>query len=313
MVVIAENVESIISSYLQKLDTILKNYPDAEIVVVDNASFDGTVVQVKKILSKISQLRLLVLSKPYSAETALTAGLDNCIGDYVIVCNPITDRPNLVTKLLPFLLKGQDVIFLRFTHYDFLAGDRIVRWLSAVLGHAYHRNIYSHINYSLALSRKAVNALTKVRRKKRYYNYISEAIGFQAITVTYEPLHRHQHLLTKETVFSLVIRLFDASISHSVKPLRLASLVGITASFLNISFLLYVFVVSVVKQNIVEGWVTTSVMMGTMFFILFLILTIISEYLLRILEESRQEPLYFVAEEIDNSIFSVNRQHLNVV
>ncbi|GIW64586.1 MAG: hypothetical protein KatS3mg092_0519 [Patescibacteria group bacterium] len=44
---------------------------------------------------------------------------------------------------------------------------------------------------------------------------------------------------------------------------------------------------------------------------LFVILSVLSEYILRILEEVAEEPLYFIEKEIDHSIFLGNSE-LNI-
>jgi dolichol-phosphate mannosyltransferase len=50
-----------------------------------------------------------------------------------------------------------------------------------------------------------------------------------------------------------------------------------------------------------------------MFLLLFLILTIVSEYIARILDETKDQPLYFVESETNSAISSTNKERLNVV
>jgi len=76
-------------------------------------------------------------------------------------------------------------------------------------------------------------------------------------------------------------------------------------------------VVTLVKHQIQEGWLTTNVMSTLMFFFLFLILTVLSEYIARILEETKERPLYFIDYEVDSPVMSykqeTNNDRLNVV
>ncbi len=96
-------------------------------------------------------------------------------------------------------------------------------------------------------------------------------------------------------------------------PLRFAAVVGALASFINLIFLGYVFTVSLIKKQITEGWITTSVMSATMFFLMFVILTIMSEYIARILTESKDQPLYFIAEEHNSTVLAPGVDRKNVV
>jgi hypothetical protein len=50
-----------------------------------------------------------------------------------------------------------------------------------------------------------------------------------------------------------------------------------------------------------------------MFLLLFLVLAIVSEYIARILDETKDQPLYFVESETNSSVSSTNQERLNVV
>jgi len=47
--------------------------------------------------------------------------------------------------------------------------------------------------------------------------------------------------------------------------------------------------------------------------VLFLIMTILSEYVSRILDETKEQPLYFVECEQNSTVSGLNRDRLNVV
>ena len=105
----------------------------------------------------------------------------------------------------------------------------------------------------------------------------------------------------------------DILVSNSAVPLRFASLLGVLASLGNLSYLVYILVVSLLKSHLAEGWLTTSLTNTTMFLAMFLILTIVSEYIARILDETKDQPLYFVESETNSVVSSTNEERLNVV
>jgi hypothetical protein len=75
---------------------------------------------------------------------------------------------------------------------------------------------------------------------------------------------------------------------------------------------MYIFAVTLVKSRIAEGWLTISLTNTTMFLLLFTILTILAGYIARILDESKEQPLYFVEAET-NSTVSNSSQRPNVI
>ena len=84
------------------------------------------------------------------------------------------------------------------------------------------------------------------------------------------------------------------------------------ASVINLAYLVYVVAVTIVKRQIAEGWISTSLMTGTMFLLLFLVLTILSEYVARLTEEVQERPLYFVEFESSSAVTPAAAE-LNIV
>jgi polyisoprenyl-phosphate glycosyltransferase len=106
----------------------------------------------------------------------------------------------------------------------------------------------------------------------------------------------------------------DILISHSATPLRWAAGLGVLASLGNLAYLLYVFIVALVKNKLAEGWLTMSVMLSSMFFCLFVILVVLAEYVARILEESQERPLYFIELEAESVVAPLReRSEINVI
>jgi hypothetical protein len=50
-----------------------------------------------------------------------------------------------------------------------------------------------------------------------------------------------------------------------------------------------------------------------MFLMLFLILSVLSEYIARILDETKEQPLYFVEYETTSTVSSFDKERLNIV
>jgi hypothetical protein len=128
-------------------------------------------------------------------------------------------------------------------------------------------------------------------------------VGFRQSTLFYDrvsPVKRHpgRDLLRQLRTASGIL------VSNSAAPLRFASLLGLLASLANIGYLFYILVVTLVKKKLAEGWLTTSISQTIMFLMLFLIMSILSEYIARILDETKEQPLYFVEYETQSTVAS---------
>lgn len=316
LVVLTYNDSDIVLSRLLKIKKeLVKTKVNFEILVVDNASKDKTVREILSLKSLRQVTRILVLSKTYDAEVALTAGLDSCIGDITILFSLYVDPVNVIPQLITRLAEGANIVVGQ-TDEPMVKVSRLSQTLLNLSQRLSSTDWIYRSNYSLALDRKAVNAIIRTRRKSRNFSYINSLIGLTRATLKYKPLSRFQNRIKKENFLSLSKTILDTVISNSFKPLRALSLLGMLFSIL---YLFYVTVIVILyfffnqKQLIPKGWVTVSTVLGTMFFILFSTLALLAEYVIRILAETRQEPFYFVSEEINKSTILPKPKQLNIV
>lgn len=312
VIVVSQDDGTLVKKTIRHITTLLRRYPHFEIVVVDNGSTEKTLNQLRAFQQTHSHMRLLVLSKNTSVEIALTAGLENSIGDHVILFNQQTDPPRLIPPMIEALTTGSDVVLARFPVEDYVLRSSLDHAIIKTIQRYYHRDLFSYLNYFTGLNRRVVNALTKIKRKRKDFSYLNNFVGFRRKNLKYQPNLDLINAFPKVSALHILHKRAVSSLANSEKPLRFALVIASVASLLNFLFLLYVLGVSLIKHNLAEGWLTTSVMIGTMFLLLFLVLAILSEYILRIWDETHQEPLYFISEEADAKTPSP-KDKLNIV
>lgn len=315
VIIVTKNDEDIIKNKLQSINKQLKQLrTNYEILVVDNNSTDGTTAKIRNIHTLMPYTRVLVLSKEYSTEVALSAGLDNCVGDYVKLFNIYTDPPEVIPITVNKLLEGFDIVIGQHSR-------RVVRrslpsqiFLNLVARLSQHGFRDPH-NFALGLNRKAINSIIRTRRKSRNLDYIHSLIGFKKYVLEFKPSISLRYKLKKESFFELVLVTIDTIISNSFRPMRVLSFAGMCASTVFLMYILGVVILDVFfgTQLAPKGWISVSTVLGTLFFLLFSILALISEYIIRIMNETRNEPFYFVSEEIDKSVILPKRESLNIV
>lgn len=312
VVMVVKDNWPLIKKALEKLSVVLQVFPHHEIVLIDNCSEIKTVRELRTAHELYPTVRVLILSKEMSPEVALTAGLENTIGDHVVLFNPLTDPAEMVVKIITELSDGYDMVLARFPVENYLLTARLDRFLISLVKRYYKRDVFSYANYLSGFNRQVVASLGRIKRKQKNFSYLNAFIGFRRKLLSYKPIKQTAKNIQPSSLFSVLFRIASASLANSEKPLRLALLIALGASLLNFSFLLYVLVVSLIKHNLAEGWLTTSVMIGTMFLLLFLVLAILAEYILRIWDESHQEPVYFISSEVEHGAAQIEKR-LNIV
>jgi glycosyltransferase involved in cell wall biosynthesis len=306
---------TIVDEFITEVIAILQeNYANYELILVDDGSEDETVAKVTSLIRKYKCIRLIRLSRKFGEEIAMTAGLDSVIGDYVVVMLPNSDPPQLIPKIVCQACNGAEIVF--GIRNDRSSYSPLVR-MGSFLFHWYCRKIAKLAlpkgsTQFRVLSRRAVNAIVQVKDKCRYLRVMSSHIGYVSQSFLYEPINRkgtRQRINFWEAV-SIAMNIIIKTSSH---PLRFVSWFGIMASIANLLYTGFVIYSYILGGNIAKGWTTLSLQNSAMFFFIFLILTVLNEYIGHILVELENRPLYYVLEEIDSSVLIPDQARKNVV
>lgn len=304
----AQDVEEHIEKALEVLS---KAYEFYELLLVDNGSPSVVRSQVLELQRRLPNVRLLRLSRCYSREVAIAAALDHCIGDYVVTMDLSTDPVELIPILVTKAAAGFDAVVAecqgrprRFL--ERAISEPVYRLTSRIL----HFSLHPDESYFRVFSRRLVNSIVRIRSRNRYLSCLNGIVGFQQCSVVYD--QDGDSPRDSGRVLKQLLAVIDILVSNSAAPLRLATLLGFVASLANIAYLAYILIVSLIKKHVAEGWITTSLTQTTMFLMVFLILSILAEYIARILDETKEQPLYFVEFETNSTVASPGGNRLNI-
>jgi glycosyltransferase involved in cell wall biosynthesis len=268
-----------------------------EIIFVDDGSADDSYRKLRKIAEEDSHVQLARFSRNFGHQMAITAGIDLAQGDAVIVIDSdLQDPPEVMAEFISKWREGYDVAYgVRKSR----AGESAFKLITArvfyrLMGSLSTIEIPMNVGDFRLMGRPVVDQLRQLREQDRYIRGLVSWIGFKQIGVHYERDAR----TAGETKFSLRKMLgfaLDGMTSFSLIPLRLATWVGYATSALAFIYLINVFIERL--QGItVQGW--ASIMVAVLFIggIQLICLGIIGEYIGRIFNQSKQRPLYIIAE-----------------
>ena len=104
------SIEKILSDAAAVIAGIVSDY---ELIVVDNASDDDSILVLKRLTAEngLAKLQVYALTKEVDADTASWVGLENALGDFVVVVDPLTDDISFVPNMLDQAVSGADVVF----------------------------------------------------------------------------------------------------------------------------------------------------------------------------------------------------------
>lgn len=294
-----------------KITNLLKeHYANYEVIVVDNGLVAAELAELKKLLPAVPCIRVIRLTRHESIDTAIYGGVEAAIGDHV--CILYNNDPEALIPKFVALNQGKDIIFgvaknlKRQSAFESVGAKLFYRYNQRYIG----VDIPVGSTYYMCLNRSAANALTRSNRNVRHIRHLAKLIGFDSSNLVYE--------LPKDTVYTrsnrrgLILKAFDMLSSYSSHPLRVLSYFGIVAGLLNLAYAVYVVIVNLYNQDVAKGWTTLSLQSSAMFFVLFMILAVLSEYIGKILVESRGEPAYHIMQELSSTISLADETRRNV-
>jgi glycosyltransferase involved in cell wall biosynthesis len=294
-------VEAFIEETVATLRGIVTHY---EVILVDDGAHDVTVARVRELLGRHDFVRFLRLSRHFGEETAISAGLDVAIGDYVIVMLPNMDPPALIPEFLEATRDGTDIVYGIRLHrtsepFWYRAGARLFYWY---INSVVDAGIPEDSTQFRCMSRQVVNAITQIRGPDQYLRLLTSYIGFRKQGLPYSPINRTGGAIVRpkrEAVHLARVLVMD----HTTHPLRVVIWTGAILSLLNFGRALLL--------TAADGdW--GRVHMAGAFLILVAMLTAIGEYVGGLTMRLRDRPAYYVREEQTSSVL-LREERKNVV
>ncbi|WP_298770768.1 glycosyltransferase family 2 protein [uncultured Shewanella sp.] len=295
------NEASAINEYITQTITVLKkNYDAFELIIVDDGSTDKSVNIVQHSMSVYAEIRLIILSRNFGHENALTAGLVAAKGDFVVLMDSdLQNPPQLIPKLFKKLNEGFDVVYAARTHRK---GES---WLKKTSSYFFYWLAKKMTGFELSadaadfriLHRRVVDALILLKENNRKLIMLYAFVGFNTASVPYHVPPRFAGK-SKYNYFQLIKTALDAILSFSTRPLWIISILSIIISFLSASYAGFIFLQHFIVNNLIDGVASILCFTATMFSILFLFLSLLSEYIGRIMTETKSRPLYYIQREI---------------
>lgn len=292
-------------------DAIHPVYANYEIVLVDNGVLPASLAELRERLEVLPCIRVLRLSREHDQNTAAFAGLEAAIGDVVVMFDPVVDPIDVIAPVAAAVMEGNDIV--QGTSTSPLGGNWIGR-AGRELFYWYNRRflnvaIPSRATFLIGLSRRALNSLTQATRSHRYLRHLIQHIGYRTLTFPYTP---QPHRGRRRSVTAGAVEAMEMISSYSTHPLRVVTAIGVIAGVLNLLYAVYVVIVNIVQAEVAEGWTTTSLQLSMMFFLICTILAVQSEYLGRILVETRNEQSYVIMEELESDVLIADPERRNV-
>ena len=295
---------------LKEIRAVLaSHYAHHEVLIIDpeeNRKLDAEIVD--NILKMVSGVRYLKLFNTMSDKVLFAAGMENAIGDVIVTGYPEFFSEENIVRAVELCCEGNDVVIGTFPARRSLlyrTGSFLFRMFFARM---ISYRLPADDAYFRAISRRILNAALCMKHFHEFvFLRLSNVGGKQALLELGAPKGPCSRKQSKG-MFSKAVSLV---IFNTTTPLRIMNGIALFSSFLALLAAFYTVIVKLLKNHVVEGWPTMMLLLSVLFFLLFLILSFLGEYLVRIIFDHGASQPYNVIQEKHSSVM-LDYSELNI-
>jgi dolichol-phosphate mannosyltransferase len=296
------SINSTVPLYEQITATVqsMSDFADYEIVMVEDCGGDGSWEVISQLASNDLHVKGITLSRNFGQHHAITAGMDLCTGDWVVVMDcDLQDDPSAIVKLWEKAKEGYDVVNVRRQKRK----DSFVKIVRSRLYHVFFEWL-SGLSYDpqvanyRIMNRKVVDTYNAMREGSRVLGAQIHWLGFKTASIDIPHAARHYEK-SSYTLRKLLALALDVAISYSNKPLHISIMIGLIISFSSAGVALWFFIRNLIWKIPVAGW--TSLMVSVWFLggIIIANLGVIGIYIGKIYDETKHRPIYVIDKKVN--------------
>jgi glycosyltransferase involved in cell wall biosynthesis len=281
----------------QVREFFLPRHESFEIVLVNDGSSDGTWEVTAGLARQFPEVTAINLLKNYGQHHANLCGFRAATGDYVItIDDDLQNPPDEIAKLIETVKHGYDLVIGQFEtkQHSFVrrAGSLFVGWLN--------RKVFE-VNDHLILTNFRIirrDVVDRICSDKSFEAYIPGLVLKYSskrcnVLVRHSPRAEGKSTYTWRKILRLVATIL---FEHSSIPLRYGAAFGFVVAGGSFFLSLYFLLRAMIDGTKAPGWASLVVMLSFFDGVLILLLSIIGEYLIRVLREIGTQQTYIVKE-----------------
>lgn len=286
------------------VERIAKSVPSAfnsyEIILVDDFSPDRSWQKIIEISSKNSNVRGFKLSRNFGQHYAITAGLNQVSGDYVVVLDcDLQDQPEEIEKLFNESQKGFDIVLARrYERKDSLYKKTVSKLFYKLLSYLTGTKQDPTVANFGIYSKQVIDEVIKLEEKIKYFPTMVKWVGFSTAYVNVEHASRSEGK-SNYNLKKLLNLALDIILAYSDKPLRLIIKFGLSIALTSFLMVIYVLFEKFTGKVSVSGYASLIISIWFLSGCILTTLGVVGLYIGKIFEGVKNRPSYIIEKATD--------------
>lgn len=289
-------------------ETVKKIADDYEIILVNDACPKHSWEQVEIACKGDRHIVGVELARNFGQIHAITAGLDICDGDWVVVMDcDLQDRPEGIIELFNKAQEGYDVVFAKRKERKDTA---IVKFLSKTFYKVYDyftdgKFDNSICNFSIS-KREVIESYCSLREQNRAYTLFLKWLGYKQTAIEIESDTRYEGKSSYN--FKRKINMATQFITaQSNKPLLFSAKFGFLIAILAFIFAIVKIIQFFVTGEVPSGWTSLFVSIYFLGGLVLFAIGVIGIYIGYIFDEVKHRPIYVIRTVLNKEIKRGNK------
>jgi polyisoprenyl-phosphate glycosyltransferase len=296
------NEEGNLPLFLDRIRSVMDGLgEDWELILVNDGSRDQSLPIMIAMAQRDARVKVVDFARNFGHQTAVTAGIDYASGAAVILIDTdLQDPPEVIPELVAKWREGYEVV------YAVRSQRKGESWFKLTTAKLFYRAIQRVTDIPIPadtgdfrlMDRRVSDVLRMMRERNRFIRGMTSWVGYRQTGVAYVREARHWGE-TKYSLGKMLTFAMDALTSFSTFPMRVMMYLSLALGALAVVVLVLVVVLRLVMgSDFFGGQATTIVLLLALGSFQLFFLYILGQYVARIYDETRDRPLYVVADTI---------------
>lgn len=294
--------ENTIKTVIDEIILTMKNNSEYnfEIILVSDNSPDEVFNIIKLEAKDKNFIKGIKLAKNFGQHAALMAGYKYATGDVIVSLDDDGQTPaNEVFKLIEKLENGYDVVYASYNEKKHNIFRNLGSWVNDIMSeHLISKS--KDLKVSSFFCAKSFVIEEMIKYDKPYPYLLGLVLRTTHNITDINVTHRERVFGVSNYNFKKLIGLWmNGFTAFSIKPLRIATLVGVCISFVGFIFGSYTIINKLLNPKILAGY--SSIMSALLFIggMIMLMLGLLGEYIGRIYICINNSPQYVIRETVN--------------
>ncbi len=271
-----------------------------EIILVDDFSPDKSWQKIEEISKRNNNVRGFKLSRNFGQHYAITAGLNQVKGDYIVVLDcDLQDQPEEINKLFIESQKGYDIVLARrYERKDSLYKKTVSKLFYKTLSYLTGTKQDATVANFGIYSKQVINEVVKLEEKIKYFPTMVKWVGFSTSYVNVEHASRSEGK-SNYNLKKLLNLALDIILAYSDKPLRLIIKFGLSIALISFIMVIYVLFEKITGKVSVSGYASLIISIWFLSGCLLTTLGVVGLYIGKIFEGVKNRPSYIIEKSTE--------------